>query len=148
MIFSVFYTAQLQHIAYSTLCSIFCTAHIAAHCIYSMLNICILHCSHFSKLQIPCFVLHFALPTLQHTAHIPCFVLYFALLTLQQITNSMLCSVFCAAHTAAHCSKLIVNKRQCTQHIAQHKIYTFPPPMICNAQWSIARWYIVHFALQ
>ena len=120
----------------------FCTAHISAnqklHALFYILHcshcitlhifhalFCTLHCSHFSKLQIPCFVLYFALLTLQHISHIPCFVLYFALLTLQQITNSMLCSVFCTAHTAAHCSKLIVNKRQCTPHIAHHKVYTF-----------------------
>ena len=134
----VFLTAQLQHIAYSTLCSLFCTAHIVIHCIFHAL-LCILHCSYCSTLHIPCFALYFKLLTciihalflMLHcshcsTLHIPCLVLYFALLTFQQITNSMLYSVFCTAHTAAHCSKLIVNKRQCTQHIAHHKVYTFP----------------------
>ena len=76
----------LQHIAYiPCLISVFCTAHISAnykfpalfcilHCPHcSTLHIfhalfCILHCSHCSKLQIRCFVLYFALHTLQHIA--------------------------------------------------------------------------------
>ena len=92
----------LQHIAYSMLCYVFSSAHIAAHCkfhallcilhcshcstfyiIHALFCImrcsiatqcifhalfCILHCSHCSKLQIRCFVLYFALHTMQHIA--------------------------------------------------------------------------------
>ena len=88
--FLYFALLTLQDIAFSMLCSIFCTAHIAAHCIFHAL-LCILQCLHCRNLHIS-----YALFCISH------------------------CSI------AAHCSKLIVSKRQCTQRIANHKIYTFP----------------------
>ena len=89
----------------------------------------------------------------------------------------MLCFVFCTAHIAAnykfdalfcilrctHCSTLL---KADSEQKAMHTTYcstqnlhfsstnttirmlSAPSKMICNAQWSIARWYIVHFALQ
>ena len=90
----VLYLTLLKYSTLHTLCSVFCTAHIAAHCKFHAL-LCILNCFHCS------------------TLHIPCFVLYFALLTLQHIACSMLCSVFCTSHTAVNC---IFNDLLCILH--------------------------------
>ena len=108
--FLYFALLTLQDIAFSMLCSIFCTAHIAAHCIFHAL-LCILHCLHCRNLHISyalfcishCSIaahcIFHALFSILHcshcnTLHISCFALYFALLILQHIAYSMLCSVF------------------------------------------------------
>ena len=143
----VLYLTLLKYSTLHTLCSVFCTAHIAAHCKFHAL-LCILHCSHCSTFYIihalfcimrcsiatQCIfhalfcILHCSYCSTFHifhallcilncfhcsTLHIPCFVLYFALLTLQHIACSMLCSVFCTSHTAVNC---IFNDLLCILH--------------------------------
>ena len=87
----------------------------------------------------------------------------------------MIYSVFYTAHIASHCIFQAFSKLQIpcfvllkadSEQKAMHTTYcstqnlhfsstnttirmlSAPSKMICNAQWSIARWYIVHFALQ
>ena len=82
--------------------SVFCTTHIAVHCIFHDL-LCILHCSHCSTLHIFNVLLCILHCSHCSTMHIPSFALYFALLTLQYTAYFMLCSVICPAHIAVQC---------------------------------------------
>ena len=93
---SVSCAVQLQHIVYSMLCFVFCTAHSAA---FSML------CSVFQTAYIAA---HCIFPASFYILHCLYFIIiiiysYFALLTLQYTAYFMIYSVFYTAHIASHC---------------------------------------------